>query len=62
MCLEKKLIIEVDGAYHFKNSQIESDIYRTEELERLGFRVLRFTNEKVICETNEVIKTSQESL
>ena len=62
VCLEKKLIIEVDGAYHFKNSQIESDIYRTEELERLGFRVLRFTNEKVICETNEVIKTIQESL
>ena len=55
VCLEKKLIIEVDGAYHFTEVQMEYDVYRTEELERFGFRVLRFTNEEVINETMKVI-------
>ena len=55
VCLEKMLIIEVDGAYHFTNSQMESDAYRTEELKQFGFRVLRFTNEEVIFDTEKVI-------
>ena len=62
VCLEKMLIIEVDGAYHFTDSQTEYDIYRTEELERFGFRVLRFTNEEVIYETQEVIRKIKESI
>ena len=62
VCLEKMLIIEVDGAYHFTDSQTEYDIYRTEELERFGFRVLRFTNEEVIYKTQEVIQKIKESI
>ena len=62
VCLEKMLIIEVDGAYHFTDSQTEYDIYRTEELERFGFRVLRFTNEEVIYETQKVIRKIKESI
>ncbi|MBQ2435783.1 MAG: endonuclease domain-containing protein [Bacteroidaceae bacterium] len=62
VCLEKMLIIEVDGAYHFTDSQTEYDIYRTEELERFGFRVLRFTNEEVIYKTQEVIRKIKESI
>ncbi|MBO5679666.1 MAG: endonuclease domain-containing protein [Bacteroidaceae bacterium] len=62
VCLEKMLIIEVDGAYHFTDSQTEHDIYRTEELERFGFRVLRFTNEEVIYKTQEVIRKIKESI
>lgn len=55
VCLEKKLIIEVDGAYHFYEEQIGYDAYRTEALERYGFQILRFKNEEVICNTKEVI-------
>ena len=62
VCLEKMLIIEVDGAYHLTDSQTEYDIYRTEELERFGFRVLRFTNEEVIYKTQEVIRKIKESI
>ena len=62
VCLEKMLIIEVDGAYHFTDSQTEYDIYRTEELGRFGFRVLRFTNEEVIYKTQEVIRKIKESI
>ena len=60
VCLEKMLVIEVDGAYHFTDEQMEHDAYRTEELEQFGFRVLRFTNEEVICETEKVINKIKE--
>jgi len=62
VCLEKKLIVEVDGAYHFTTHQMELDAYRTEELEQFGFRVIRFTNDEVINETERVIQTIKNNL
>ena len=62
VCLEKMLVIEVDGAYHFTDEQMEHDAYRTEELEQFGFHVLRFTNEEVIYETEKVINKIKESI
>ena len=50
VCLRKKLIIEVDGGYHSQKEQAIKDYYRTEDLERMGFKVLRFRNEEI--ETN----------
>ena len=47
VCLDKMLIIEIDGAYHSEREQIENDALRTERLNMLGFRVIRFTNEEV---------------
>lgn len=48
VCIEKKLVIEVDGGYHSEYEQIEKDEFRTERLKELGFSVIRFTNEEVI--------------
>ena len=62
VCLEKSLVIEVDGGYHFKDKQMEWDAYRTEELEKLGFKVLRFRNENITLEIDQVLKTIQENL
>jgi len=45
MCKELKLIIEIDGGYH--NDRYEQDLVRTQNLNELGFTVLRFTNEEV---------------
>lgn len=56
VCLERNLIVEVDGAYHFIGDQIVHDAYRTEELESIGFKILRFTNEEVIDNTESVIR------
>ena len=39
------LIVEVDGGYHAELKQQEADVMREEKLERMGFRILRFTNE-----------------
>lgn len=43
-----KLVIEVDGDYHFIPEQIEKDNYRDESLEKDGLNVIRFTNEEVL--------------
>lgn len=55
VCLEKKLIVEVDGGYHSEYEQMEIDEHRTERLEHLGFSVLRFSNEEVIAGTENVL-------
>jgi leucyl-tRNA synthetase len=46
-CAEAKLLIEVDGASHLEPEQIEYDKLRTEYLEELGYKVIRFKNDDV---------------
>ncbi|OXA83638.1 methionine synthase [Flavobacterium columnare] len=48
VCLEKQLVIEVDGAVHNNKEQIEHDRFRTEWLESKGFKVIRFKNDEVL--------------
>ena len=55
VCIDKMLIIEVDGGYHSGKEQIEEDGVRTEILNNLGFRVVRFTNEEVQFNLDYVI-------
>jgi PncC family amidohydrolase len=57
VCLSEKLIIEVDGLYHQLPANKISDEERTKDLNRLGFEVLRFTNEQVLNNTDNVINT-----
>ena len=49
------LIIEVDGAYHAEPRQAHDDRLREEDLERMGYHVLRFSNEEVLYDTENVI-------
>lgn len=55
VCLSEKLIIEVDGLYHQLPENIISDEERTQDLNRLGFEVIRFSNEQVLGEPDNVI-------
>ncbi len=55
VALEQKLIIEVDGGYHYSPEQIEWDAYRTDDLMKFGFKVIRFTNEEVLENINMVM-------
>lgn len=57
ICIEAKLIIEVDGGYHCQKEQMEKDFYRTEELEKLGFKIIRFNNDEIIGNIDEVVET-----
>ncbi len=53
VCLEKKLVIEVDGGQHIK--QQTYDEKRTVFLEAQGFRVLRFWNNEILTQTEDVL-------
>ncbi len=57
ICLSEKLIIEVDGLYHQLPENKISDEERTNELNKLGFEVIRFTNEQVLNKTDHVINS-----
>jgi very-short-patch-repair endonuclease len=46
-CAKAKLLIEVDGKSHLEPNQKEYDQARTEYLEKLGYKVIRFTNNDV---------------
>ncbi|HSU27100.1 MAG TPA: nicotinamide-nucleotide amidohydrolase family protein [Chitinophagaceae bacterium] len=56
ICISKKLIIEVDGLIHQVPENKLSDEARTIELNMAGFQVLRFSNEEVINDTENVLK------
>lgn len=62
VCLEKNLIIEVDGGYHNTKEQKEADDLRTQILNDIGFKVIRFTNEQVINNLDFVIENITKTL
>ncbi len=55
VCLSLQLIIEIDGFHHQLPDHIISDEERTKELNKLGFKVIRFTNAEVLHDTDTVI-------
>ena len=52
---EKKIVIEIDGGYHLQDGQIIRDANRTRFLEQMGYTVVRFSNEEVLMDTDNVI-------
>jgi very-short-patch-repair endonuclease len=61
-CHKAKLVIEIDGEIHNRQEQKEHDLGRTVEIEKLGIKVIRFTNkevqeniEKVICKIKQYL-------
>ena len=54
-CPDCKLIIEVDGGYHSEPVQEIDDKTRTQMLEELGYRVIRFTNEQILYDIDNVV-------
>ena len=49
------LVIEVDGGYHAERQQAEDDKARSEALNSMGLYVIRFSNEQVLYETDDVL-------
>jgi 5-methyltetrahydrofolate--homocysteine methyltransferase len=62
ICLKTNLIIEVDGLIHQLPENKTSDEERTDWLKNEGFRVIRFTNNQVLANLNEVISEIREQL
>lgn len=59
---KSKIIVEIDGGYHFTEKQQQDDAQRTKWLESQGYKVIRFTNEQVLCDIDNTIKILKESL
>ncbi|WP_262733584.1 MULTISPECIES: endonuclease domain-containing protein [Gaetbulibacter] len=55
-CASEKLIIELDGAYHLDFAQQNYDYERTQVLEGLGFKIIRFENKLVFENLTEVLE------
>jgi len=63
VCLEKRLIIEVDGEYHNSDEEAALDEQRAFELsQKYHFKILRFTNEQVIKSISIVVEKIKETL
>ena len=55
-CNEYKVTVEVDGKYHDTPAQRIEDEHRTARLSELGYTELRFTNEEVLFNLEDVLK------
>lgn len=53
ICIEKRLIIELDGVQHQENYKYDNQ--RTAKLNQLGYEVLRFWNNEVVQNISGVI-------
>jgi leucyl-tRNA synthetase len=60
VCLDKALVIEIDGDYH--EQQKEYDEARTALLESEGFSVIRFTNDDVTKKLGDVLTSIKNKL
>ena len=55
ICVKRNLIIEIDGGYHSQEEQEIKDYLRTEDLEKMGFEVMRFSNDEIFRNLPEVL-------
>ena len=60
LCIEKRLVIELDGGQHA--SAVEADERRTKFLEQKGFSVVRFWNNEVLGDAETVLERILELL
>lgn len=56
MCKDLLLIIEVDGYTHNFEETIEKDFKKEKALEQVGFKVMRFQDEEVLNDIDNVIR------
>ncbi len=59
LCLQRKLVIELDGTQH--GAERDYDAARTQEIERHGFTLIRFRNEAVLNDRDAVIAAIREA-
>ena len=60
ICLDKRLIIEVDGGQHMDN--VDYDSQRDEWLKNQNFKVIRFWNNQVLSEIDSVLEVIVKNL
>jgi very-short-patch-repair endonuclease len=61
-CYDAMLVVEVDGTVHDDPTQRERDEQRTMILKRLDLKEIRFTNEEVMNDIDQVINRIESAL
>jgi very-short-patch-repair endonuclease len=61
-CHPLRFVIEIDGGNHLKSEQIEYDFGRSAELENWELKILRFTNDEIFVNIDEVVRRIQSNI
>lgn len=61
-CVSAGIVIEIDGGYHNNVEIKQEDEIRTNFLNERGFKVIRFSNEQVFNNLDDVISTIEKEL
>lgn len=56
MCLELKLVIEVDGITHTWGETVEKDMRKEDRLKEAGFLILRFDDDEILKNISRVVE------
>ena len=59
---ERKIVVEIDGDSHYSEQEEKHDIERTQFLNSLGIKVIRFTNDNVMNNLEGCFETLVEIL
>ena len=60
-CQKAGLVIEIDGSQHFTSEGLKKDAFRTEILEGVGLKIIRFSNYQIdtnfygVCEYIDMV-------
>ncbi len=57
LCHEMRLVLEVDGSIHLEPHLISHDQNRDANLQALGYRVLRYSNEQLQDDLDSILET-----
>jgi very-short-patch-repair endonuclease len=55
-CPNEKLVIELDGDFHFDENAMKEDEKRSKILEKEGLKVIRFENQEVLLNLDNVLR------
>ena len=56
VCMEKRLVVELDGSQHLENNNLEYDEKRTQYLNSLGYKVIRIYNNDISKNINSILE------
>ncbi len=62
VCLQKRVVVEVDGGYHNTPDMILQDEQRDENFQAVGYQVLRFSNQEIMSKLDEVVGRINEAI
>ncbi len=61
-CPEEKLVVELDGDFHFDDDVKKYDEERTDYINNFGIKLIRFENQEVLYNLETVLKSIEQGI